>query len=155
MNTENYMDRHGWSVLVFLESRCIHKQDEISFDTALKDEHLTHPLYTCFVAGTLNIILLLFQHYKYYLIPTIFFSLLSFYISFLGDSEMRWSLTCLWDNSMPAKNNNAFSIKLRTLDQTFPHQCLSLVFRMLFFSVLQHWINNCIKLIIMGNANCH
>lgn len=156
METEDHVGRHGWSVLVFLESRCIHKQDEISFDTARKDEHLTHALYTCFVAGTLNIILLAFQHYKYYLIPTLFFLLcFLFYISFLGDREMRRSLTHLWDNSMPPENNNGFSIKLRTLDQTVPHQCLSSFQDDIFFSVLQHWINNCIELIIMGNENCH
>lgn len=57
---------------------------EISFDTALKDEHLTHALYTCFVAGTINIVLLLFQHYKYYLIPTLFFPCLLFTSVFLG-----------------------------------------------------------------------
>lgn len=119
MKTEDYVGRHGWSVLVFLESKCIAKQGEISFDTALKDEHLTHTLYTCFVAGSINIIFLLFRHYKYYLIPTLF-SLLLFYICFLGDSEMRWSLTYLWDNPIPLENNNAFSIKLKNIESDLP-----------------------------------
>lgn len=90
MKTEDYVSRHGWSILVFLEGRCIHKQGEISFDTVLKDEHLMHTLCTCYAAGTINVVLLLFQHYKYSLILTLFFfSLLHFYVCFLGDSEMR------------------------------------------------------------------
>lgn len=78
----------AWMECLGLSRKQVHaKQGEISFDTALKDEHLTHTLYTCFVAGSINIIFLLFRHYKYYLIPTLF-SLLPFYICFLGDSEM-------------------------------------------------------------------
>lgn len=113
MKTEDYIGRHGWSVLVFPEGRCIQKQGEITSDTAPKDEHLTQALYTCFVAGTINIILLFFQHYKYYLILSASF----LHLFSWGQWNEMISYISVGQFNTTCKNN---AIKLKNIESDLP-----------------------------------
>lgn len=152
MKSEDNVGRHGWRVLIFLESRCIYTQSETSFDADPKDEHFTHMLYTCFVAVNINI--LLFQLHKYYLLPTICppcFLFTSVFLSTVNWDDLSYLFVGL--NPIPLENSDVLSINFKNIESDPPSMSLSSFQD--DFSVLQQWINNSITLIIMENVNWH